>query len=117
LPGASSEEGEILNLWDILNLYAVSIPSSADQHRKSSPFRCVAMVVILQSLYLCSATPGWAADPKVRVVKTPGDGIQPQAVVDAKGVLHLMIGRKTVESKLANHSFGSKEIARSDPID
>jgi hypothetical protein len=48
------------------------------------------MVVILQSLYLYSATPGWAADPKVRVVKTPDDGIQPQAVVDAKGVLHLI---------------------------
>ena len=31
-----------------------------------------------------------AADKVVTVIKTPDDGIQPQAVVDAKGVLHLL---------------------------
>jgi hypothetical protein len=33
---------------------------------------------------------GWADPPRVNVIKTPDRGIQPQAVVDTKGVIHLM---------------------------
>ena len=39
---------------------------------------------------LVFAATGWAAGPRVRVIKTPDGGIQPQAAVDARGVLHLI---------------------------
>jgi hypothetical protein len=36
------------------------------------------------------AATAWAAGPRVNVLKTPDGGIQPQALVDAKGTLHLI---------------------------
>jgi hypothetical protein len=48
-------------------------------------------VILLAFLALWAGTTATArADPKVTVLKTPNDGIQPQAVVDAKGNLHLI---------------------------
>src|SRR5438874_2743233 len=32
----------------------------------------------------------WGADRKVNTLRTPNHGIQPQAVVDGKGVIHLL---------------------------
>src|SRR5262249_49543596 len=37
-------------------------------------------------------------DKRVNVVKTPGGGIQPQAVVDARGVLHLVYFKGEAEA-------------------
>jgi hypothetical protein len=52
------------------------------------PFRrCVA---ILGTLFLLSASVVCAADAKPTILRTPNRGIQPQAVMDAKGVLHLL---------------------------
>jgi hypothetical protein len=46
---------------------------------------------VLSTLWLLAGAgqTGWAA-ARVTVLKTPNDGIQPQAVVDAKGTLHLI---------------------------
>lgn len=45
--------------------------------------------LLVAILVLVGATAGSAAD-KVTVLKTPNGGIQPQAVSDAKGTLHLI---------------------------
>ncbi len=44
------------------------------------------------ALTLVWSVPGnaWGADKKVNVLRTPNHGIQPQAVVDGNGVLHLL---------------------------
>jgi hypothetical protein len=42
------------------------------------------------TILLFGAVPIRAADKPVTVMQTPHDGIQPQAVLDAKGVLHLL---------------------------
>ena len=34
---------------------------------------------------------------QVEVLRTPNEGIQPQAAVDAKGVLHLVIGSTNLD--------------------
>jgi hypothetical protein len=48
------------------------------------------MAVLLSLSFLASAgAAAWAAD-RVTVLKTPNSGIQPQALVDAKGTLHLL---------------------------
>src|SRR4051794_32526315 len=41
-------------------------------------------------LSLALSTQAGAGEPQVTVVKTPGGGIQPQAVVDGQGTLHLL---------------------------
>src|SRR6266436_239387 len=45
--------------------------------------------ILLLSLAV-SICPTQAAQDAVRVIRTPDDGIQPQAAIDAKGVIHLI---------------------------
>ena len=44
----------------------------------------------LPALALLLPAPAWAGAKAVKLVKTPDGGIQPQAIVDGKGVLHLL---------------------------
>jgi hypothetical protein len=58
------------------------------------PFRLLS-VWILAACILCALVPigavtGAESTPHVKVIKTPHEGIQPQALFDSKGVLHLL---------------------------
>src|SRR5262249_54395214 len=46
-------------------------------------------IFTLLVLGVCVRT-GFAESPRVQVVKTPNDGIQPQALSDGNGVVHLI---------------------------
>lgn len=48
------------------------------------------MILWALAAWAVAAGTGWAAGPRVNVIKTPDGGIQPQALIDAKGVLHLI---------------------------
>lgn len=52
--------------------------------------RTVLATMLSVGALLCAVTQGQGADPRVNVLKTPDGGIQPQAVLDSKGSLHLI---------------------------
>src|SRR5438128_3521551 len=59
--------------------------------------RRIALAVLVLSVLMVIRTPVWSragtsgtAAERVELVKTPNGGIQPQAAIDARGVLHLV---------------------------
>ena len=54
-----------------------------------NPFRVRAAVAFTLAV-LITALPAAADSPRVKLLRTPQDGIQPQAVVDHRGVVHLI---------------------------
>src|SRR5689334_21811781 len=52
--------------------------------------RALSRTCVLSLLVMAPALFARAESPRVTLVKTPDGGIQPQAVVDAKGTIHLV---------------------------
>ena len=62
-------------------------PGSADFPRRQAPGRAAWLHSVVIG-FLLPAT--LSAAPAVRVLRTPGGGLQPQAALDSKGTLHLV---------------------------